>query len=130
MALTSKEALIAAAGQSQRIETVDVPELGDSVCIRVLSGTERDAYEASIDDGRRRNLANFRARLVVMGLCDDRGERLFKDGEAAEVGRLLGAPATVRIFDAIRRLNGMSEADVQELAGNSAPGPSDASGSS
>jgi hypothetical protein len=66
-----------------KLETIDVPEWGGSVCIKTLSGTERDAFEEGYSEQKMRN---FRARFLVLTLCDEAGERLYADNEADELG--------------------------------------------
>ena len=50
-------------------ETVDVPEWGVRLRVRSLTGTERDAFEASLLENRGKsrevNLRNMRAKLVA-----------------------------------------------------------------
>lgn len=105
-------------GLSLPRQAVTVPELGETVWVWGLTGAERDAFECSMTEqrGKKRisNLANIRARFLVLVLRDADGARLFTDGEAAAVGNL---PASVldRLFDVGRALSGMSEADVDEL---------------
>jgi len=64
-------------------EDVEVPEWGGSVCIKTLSGTERDAFEEGYSEQK---MKNFRARFLVLTLCDEAGERLYEDSEADELG--------------------------------------------
>jgi hypothetical protein len=100
-------------------QEVAVPELGgETVWVWGLSGAERDGFEATMTEqrGKKRvqNLANIRARFLVLVLRDADGKRLFTDAEAGVVGNL---PASVldRLFDVGRKLSGMTEADVEEL---------------
>lgn len=101
------------------VETITLPELGgDVVHVYGLSGVERDAFESSmtVQRGKKRetNLANIRARFVVLVARDADGRRIFDDADVQQVGNL---PASVldRIFDLGRKLSGMTEADVEEL---------------
>lgn len=102
-------------------EVVSVPEWGGEVKVRGLSGTERDAYEASIasprPDGRKHiNLRNLRARLVVLACVDpETGDRLFRDDDAEALGGK-SAAAVDRLFSVARRLSGLGEDDVEEMA--------------
>jgi len=103
-------------------EQVTVPEWGGEVRIRVMSGTERDAFEASVSGNNgRTNLTNIRARLVAMTVVDDVGERLFTDAEAVDLGRT-SSIALCRVFEAAQHLNGLTQQDVEDLAGNSPSG--------
>lgn len=97
------------------IKTVAVPEWGGDLCVRGLTARERDHFEASI--GASANLDNLRARLVVLSICDDKGERVFKDSDAIELGKK-NAQVVNRLFDVARSMSGMSDEDVQELEKN------------
>ena len=97
------------------IQKVDVPEWGGEVGIRGLTARERDLFEASI--GTSVNLDNLRARLVVLTLCDDDGERVLQDKDATALGKK-NAQVVDRLFEVARRLSGMTGSDVKELEGN------------
>jgi len=101
------------------------------VTVRGLSGTERDRFEnESIRvRGRRieQNLDNTRARLCALCIVDEAGARLFRDDQVAALGRK-SAAALDRVYEAAARLSGISQADEEELAGNSASAPAGAPG--
>ena len=97
------------------VKEVAVPEWGGEVCVRGLTARERDLCEASI--GASANLDNLRARLVVLSVCDDKGERIFRDSDAIELGKK-NAQVVNRLFDIARSMSGMSDEDVSELEGN------------
>jgi hypothetical protein len=97
------------------IEKVDVPEWGGQVAVRGLTARERDMFEASI--GSSVNLDNLRARLVVLTLCDENGERLLQDKDATALGKK-NAQVVDRLFEVARKMSGMTDADVKELEGN------------
>ena len=104
-------------------EEVEVPEWGGSVWVRSMSGTERDAFETSMMEekngkSKATNLRNIRARMAVLCCTDDKGERLFTHKDEGSVG-MKSAAALDRIFTVAQKLNGMSNEDVEELAGNS-----------
>lgn len=90
------------------------------VCIRGLTGTERDNFEGSVvsfkGNDKQVNLRNIRAKLVAMVLIDeDTGERLYSDTEVALLGNR-SAAALTRVFEAAQRLSGLTDSDVKELA--------------
>ncbi len=62
-------------------EDVDVPEWGGSVRIKVMSGSERDAYEASIYELKgtevKFNREDFRSKLLAKVIVDEKGDRPF-----------------------------------------------------
>lgn len=105
----------------RRTESVYVPEWGGDVTVRGLSGAERDAYEAGIasprPDGRQHiNVRNLRARLVVLACIDpETGDRLFRDDDADALGAK-SATAVDRLFAVARRLSGLSDDDIEEMA--------------
>lgn len=107
-------------------EAVPVPEWGEgvSVVVRELTGKQRDAFEADCRQivGKKVevNTDNVRAKLVVRCLYDTAGAagaRIFQDGDAealgAKSGKVLGRLAAVA-----QRLSGLSDGDLEELAGN------------
>ena len=105
-------------------EDVDVPEWGGAVRLRSLTGAERDAFETSIVQGNDRNMRNIRARLVVLCIVDDEGNRVFKDNEAPALGKK-SAKALDTLFAVAQKLNGLSNDDVDDLAKNSPETTSD-----
>ncbi len=116
-------------------EPIPCPEWGEGVVVyvRILSGAERDAFEEGslVRKGKKRetSLQDARARLVELAACDAGGKPLFRKGDAKWLTQKNGAVLT-RIFAEAMKLNGITEADVDELAGNSESGQSDDSGSS
>ena len=120
-------------GQIQSVEDVpyqdvEVPEWGGMVRVRGLTGTERDAMEASMVEGKGKkadvNLANLRAKLCARCMVDDNGKRLFNDMEIPELGRK-SAKALERVFSVARELSGLSDEDIDELTKNSDEGQSE-----
>ena len=65
---------------------------------------------------------------MVLCTCDAEGARLFTDQDADKLGKK-SAVAVNRIFEVARRLSGMTEEDLEEMAGNSERVPSASSGS-
>lgn len=102
-------------------ELVPVPEWGGEVIVRALSGRERDAFEAAIVEQKGRkaivNTQNIRARLVATAVVDEHGQPIFYPSDVDLLGEQ-SAAALDRVFSVARRLSGMSEDDVEELAKN------------
>lgn len=103
-------------------ETVSVPEWGGDVLVRALNGRERDEFEAStllIRDGRDdgRDLRNVRAKLAAKAIVGEDGKRLFTDQDVWALGEL-SAAALTRVFEAVSRLSGISDRDMEELTAN------------
>ena len=105
-------------------EELDVPEWGGTVFVRTLTGTERDAFEASMIKGERQvDLTNTRAKLCVRCITDAEGKRLFNDSDIAQLGQK-SSRALDRVFEVAQRLNGLSAKDVEDIAKNSGSDPS------
>ena len=104
-------------------EKVTVPEWGGDVLVRMLTGTDRDRFEASIQgEGGKVDLKNVRARFCSLTMVDEGGHRLFADNEVLALGKK-SAKALDRVFSAAQKLNGLTDDDVEELAGNSEGDP-------
>jgi hypothetical protein len=111
------------------VEVVSVPEWGMDVRVRALSGTERDAYEASCmrrsgPKGEKVEMSfeNIRARLVARSVVDEAGARVFTDADVAALGGK-NAAALNRLFEVAQRLSGLRGEDFEELLGNSEGAP-------
>lgn len=121
--LTAEEILGAA---DSSIEFVDVPEWGGRVGVKVMTGTERDAYEAAayrLREGNPADKASFfqhaRARLVASTACNEKGELLFTTRQLVELGAK-SSTALDLVFDKAQRLNKLRAEDVKTEAGKSA----------
>src|SRR5688572_25748018 len=104
-----------------RYETVECPEWGGDVRLRSISGTKRDAYEQSLVEergtSRKMNLRNARAKLIILCAIDETGRPLFTSEDLRGLGNKNAAPLD-RLFDAARKLTGMSDNDVEKLTEN------------
>ena len=114
-----------------KYEDVQIPEWGGAwVRVRTLQANERDRFEASTvqRDGKKMttNFENIRARLCLLCMVDENGERLFQEEDTFPLGGK-SAAALDRIFTVAQRLNGLRDEDVEELAKNSNAGQSDGS---
>lgn len=118
MSVLSRDAILNASDRPTR--NVEVPEWGGTVIVRGLTGAERDAYEAGMVQASpggkvRTNMRNIRARLVAMACVDAEGARLFTDSDVEALGGK-SAAAMERVFDVARKLSGLTDGDVEELA--------------
>jgi hypothetical protein len=89
-------------------ETVDLPEFKGSVIIKGLTGKEQSAFHKLIrTKGAQVDEETFTAKLVVLCMVDDKGERMLKDHEWELV---YDWPTSVynRITAAAMRVNGLS----------------------
>lgn len=99
-------------------EVVDVPEWGGSVVVGVMTGAERDAWEASLVDAKGKvNIENIRARLVARTIRDEAGARMFSDTDIAALGNK-SAAALDRCAKVAQRLNGLTTSDLEVVKGN------------
>ena len=125
MTLTREQFLSA---DDTETEVVTIDGFG-SVRIRSITGDQRDRwaeYLGRFNDGTPKPFG-WKALLVTMGCIDDTGALLFKESEAALIGRK--HPRTVNIlFDAIQRLSAMTEEAREEIEKKSAPMATNGSG--
>lgn len=112
--------------EDQQYDEVAVPEWappGDPnpeswiLKLKGMTGTQRDHFEATLaprGNSRKPNMENFRARLVIQCAVDEEGNRLFNAGDLKMLGGK-SAKALSRVFDKCQEMNGLSDADVEEL---------------
>jgi len=119
MTLLTKDQILGS--DDREVIEIEVPEWGGSVLLSTMSGCERDAFEATLLDqkgkGSSKRLQNFRARFIASCIVDKDGNRLFTDKDVMALGKKSSAPLS-RLFDESRKLNGMTDEDVQEIEGN------------
>jgi hypothetical protein len=99
-------------------EDVEVSEWGGTVRLKMMTGTERDAYESSIFKQGKANFANIRAKLLARCLVDDKGNRMFKDIDIEALGAKSSRVLDL-LFDRAQKLNGLGIKDKEELIKNS-----------
>lgn len=120
MATLTKDQILAA--DDLGLLKLTVPEWGGDVYIRVMTVGERDAYENEWQRKRETGVDDFRTKFLVRCLVDEKGNRLFDNGD---VTRLAQKSARVmnRVWMAAMEHNNLSETTIEELAKNSDPGP-------
>lgn len=106
--------------QDIKLEEVPVPEWGGVVFVKGMTGMERDSFEAAVVQQRGKNMqvnmVNIRAKLAALTVCDEDGVRVFTEQDVKELGKK-SAAALNRIYEVASRLSGITESDVEELAG-------------
>lgn len=109
--------------KDKAIGELDEPELGGKVGLARFSAEESDRLFKKLDDSCPHNVA-----VIVVGICDKDGNRLFTDDDKAALGKL---PATVatRIANAILEHNGLGAQAPEEAKNASGGTASDGSGS-
>jgi hypothetical protein len=121
MAILKRDEILAA--NDIVIELVDVPEWSEDkkaqVYVKGMTGAERDRFESSIVKQRGKeqvmDLADIRAKLASLTICDENGKRLFTDADTKALGQK-SASALQRVFGIAQRLSGIGDEDVKELA--------------
>lgn len=114
-AALSRDAIFSA--EDIRMERVDVPEWNGVLYVRVITGGERDEFEATMHDARGKlKRDNIRARFVALTACSANGAPLFEPGDVDKLTRK-SAAVLDRVFTAAMKLNGMLKEEVDALAG-------------
>lgn len=116
MAILSKKDIFSK--KDVQTKTINVPEWDGEVIISTMSGFARDKFEASILNKKGTyNPTNIRAKLVAASVVDEKGELLFNENDLVKLGGKSCA-ALDRIFIEAQKLNGLGDAEVEELAKN------------
>ena len=115
--LLSKEAILSA--KNAPPETVEVPEWGGSVCVKVMTAAEREAYEDAVYDDEGTAAAPHPAvQLLVRTVCDDSGKLLFGADDVAALAAK-DAPVLMRLYRIARKVNKIGREFVEADAKNS-----------
>ena len=104
------------AADDARLEKLHVPEWNGDVFLRVITGTDRDRFEEAWSEQK---LKAFRIRFLLLTLCDEDGERLFKDEDAEGLGKKSSVVIN-RLFDAAWKLNAFTQEAIDEMGESSA----------
>lgn len=99
------------------------PGWAEQVFLRSLKAKERDHFELTAAG---KSFENIRARLLVLCICDAEGCRLFADEDAEVLGDK-SALVLDALFVQARRMNGLTEKDVEDIEKNSVSAPGNGS---
>ena len=129
MAILTKDQILGA--DDLEVEEVDVSQWwGGSVLVQSLTGTERDAFEADIFEGRgknvERNFVNLRTKLLVRTIINENKKLMFSEKDIVALGKKCAAPLD-NIFAVAQRLSGLTPKDVEDMTKNSLEGQSEGS---
>lgn len=132
MSELTREAILAA--EDLKMEVVPVPEWGGEVRLRVMSGTELDAYEKSLVKisvkgnkiEQQPDQTNARCKLLARCICDSQGKLLFSAADIEALGRK-SKDALDRLHSAAIKLNGLNRS-LEDREKNSQSDPEDSSG--
>jgi hypothetical protein len=95
---------------------VHVPEWGGDVYIRVMSVGERDAYENEWMRKKETGVDDFRSKFLVRCLVDEKGQRLFDNGDVAKLAAK-SAKVVNRVWQSAMEHNNLSDQEVERIAG-------------
>lgn len=99
-------------------EVVSVPEWGLDVRVCVMNGLARDKFDHILTTmAKEKNLNHIRATLAVFTVRDEENKLIFSHGDIDALSEKSSA-ALDRIFAVAQRLNGLTNADVEELQKN------------
>ena len=124
--------------KKEELEVVKV-DLGkdEFVYVRQMTGRERDNFEQSLIKetkdakgavtGYDRALGDFRAKLAVVTLSDEKGELLLDSKDYSRLSQHMSARRLELIVNAAQKLNAITEEDKEELVKNLEVGQADIS---
>lgn len=99
---------------------VDVPFNADGVIrIRVMSAAQREQYESQMLQAKEKgvNVANFRAVMIAMTACDEKGEPIFTLEDVEDISKLDWSLLDAAYIEALK-LNGMFKTSVDDAKKN------------
>ena len=114
--------------EKQKLEITKV-DLGDGefVYVRQMTGRERDNFEKllyTINTNKKgeitteRHLEDFRAKLVVNAVCDEKGVLLLNLDDFSVLSQNMSAARLEKIVNAAQKLNAITEEDKEALVKN------------
>lgn len=103
---------------SLKKEAVFVEEWGGEVLVSEMSGTARDAWEQSIrEKDAQGRFVSTRAKLILFTVVNETGERIFKDEDLPEIGKL-SSFVIEKVCAVAMRLNGLGSDSVDTAKKN------------
>ena len=114
MALTKDQIL---AADDMGMLKLAVPEWGGDVFIRVMTVGERDASEHEWMRKKDTGVDDFRTKFLVRCLVDEKGNRLFDNGDVAKLAAK-SAKVVNRVWQSAMEHNNLSDESIEELAKN------------
>jgi hypothetical protein len=106
------------AADDTRRETVQVPEWGGEVLVSVMSGRQRDLWEASMaGQDPETIMRDARAKLVAACVIGEDGVPLFTKDDVDALSAKSSA-ALDRVAKVAQRLNRIGAKDIEDLKGN------------
>jgi len=135
--LLNREALL----KKEELEVVKVELSKDEfVFVKQMTGRERDNFEQSLLKktkdakgqivGFEQSTEDFRAKLAVVTICDEKGVLLLKHEDYPLLSQMMSATRLEKIVNVAQKLNAISEEDKEALVKNSEAGQPGSSTSS
>jgi hypothetical protein len=134
--LLDRKALLAK--EDLKVEKVDLGK-DEFVYVRQMTGHERDTFEQSLIKEQKdskgnvvsydRALGDFRAKLAVCTVCDEKGKLLLDPKDYDLLSKNMSAYRLERIINKAQSLNNITEEDKEGLVKNSETVPVDGSNS-
>lgn len=130
MTLLNREKLLKK--EDLKKEKVDLGD-GDFVYVRQMTGRERDRFEQSLlietkEKGGavtyERSMEDFRAKLAVQTICDEKGNNLLQPGDFPVLSQNMSAAKLELIVNKAQTLNRITAEDKEGLLKNSVGDPS------
>jgi uncharacterized Fe-S radical SAM superfamily protein PflX len=135
MALLTKQDLLKR--EILEVKKVDLGK-GDFVYVRQMMAYERDKFEQSLrretkdakgNTNFELSLENFRAKLAVCTICDEKGDLILTSEDYPVLSRSMSAARMEKIIEIAQTLNAITEKDKEELVKNSDAGQAGSSSS-
>lgn len=104
-----------------KVVKVKVPGTGHECYLKEMSLSEADAFDLSRLDSEGNVLTNdFRTRLLIRTICDEKGALLFNPDNVKDFELLKSLPAkTLRpLAKKAQELNGMTDKEIEETEKN------------
>jgi hypothetical protein len=132
----SREALL----QKDELQIEKVELTRGFVHVREMTGKEKDIWEQSLmkqkPSGNKTkgieyevSLEDFRAKLAIVTVCDEKGVLLFKPQDVKVLNENMSASNLDKIVTVAQKLNRISEQDKEEILKNSEADQEDSSNS-
>lgn len=115
MAMLTKKEILSANDRSTIV--MEVPEWGGEITLGSMSSQDRDRYEEILTSPKSDKYDNIVAQFVAKSIMDENGDRVFEESDIIALGKKSGK-VMLRVFMEARKLNDLTEEDVQEKAKN------------
>lgn len=115
-----RERILAAPDIQQ--ERLEIPEWGETVLVRSLSGLEREALNTLVYEARRSNKpVPIFAAVAAFSMVDEDGRRVFSDHDIGELAKH-SSGALERFYDWQVKHSGIGDRAVEDAIKNSGAG--------